>query len=105
MAGVRIALAVMSVAALLTLGAVVALAAPNALGRAASPKAGAARLEYCPPAEKKRRQNDWKWAQGHATAERKAYFAKHPKASDRTAFLHAQQTHLKALQQAFAHCG
>jgi hypothetical protein len=104
MAALRIALAVFSVAALLTLGAVVALAAPGALGNAASPKAGAGHLEYCPPAEKKRRQSDWKFAQSRALAERKAYFAKHPKASDRTAFLHSQQARLKALQQAFASC-
>jgi hypothetical protein len=104
MAAVRIALAVISAAALLTLGAVVALAAPGAVSRTASPQAGAGRLEYCPPAEKARRQSDWKWAQGRAATDRKAYFAKHPKASDRTAFVHAQQAHLKALQQAFASC-
>jgi hypothetical protein len=104
MAAARIALAVLSVAALLTLGAVVALAAPGALGKAASPKAGAGRLEYCPPAEKTRRQGDLKFAQSRAATDKKAYFAKHPKASDRAAFVRAQQAHLKALQQAFASC-
>ncbi len=101
---VRVALAVVAVAALLSLGAVVAVAAPDALGRAASPHAGAARLEYCPPDEQKRRLADWKWAQSHAAAQRKAYFAKHPKAKARTAFLHTQQAHLKALQKAYANC-
>ena len=45
-----IALAVLAAVALLTLGAVVAVAAPDALGRAASPNAGAGRMEYCPRA-------------------------------------------------------
>jgi hypothetical protein len=104
MTAVRAALALIAAVALLTLGAVVALAAPDAVGRAASPQAGAGRLEYCPAAEKKRRQKDLKWAQSRAAADRKTYFAKHPKAKDRNAFLRSQQARLKALQQAYANC-
>jgi len=104
MATARIALAVLAVSALLTLGAVVALAAPDALGRAASPKAGAGRMEYCPPPEKKRRIADLKYTQSHAAAAKKAYFAKHAKAKDRAAYVKAQQAHVKALQRAIANC-
>jgi hypothetical protein len=104
MAAVRITLAVLASVALLTLGAVVALAAPDALGRAASPKAGAGRMEYCTPPEKSRRIADLQYVQSHAAAARKAYFAKHPKAQDRAAYVKAQQAHIKALQQAIANC-
>ena len=104
MAKVRLALAVLALAALLALGAVVAVAAPDALGRAASPKAGAGRMEYCPPAEKKRRIADLEYTQSHAAASKKAYFAKHPKAKDRAAYVKAQQARIKALQQAIANC-
>ncbi len=104
MAAVRIALAVLSVAALLTLGAVVALAAPGALGQAASLKAGAGRMEYCPLPEKKRRIADLKYTQSHAEAAKKTYFAKHKKAKDRAAYVKAQQAHIKALQRAIANC-
>ncbi len=104
MAKVRLALAVLALAALLTLGAVVAVAAPDALGRAASPKAGAAHLEYCPQPEKNRRIADLKYTQSHAAAAKKAYFAKHKKAKDRAAFVKAQQAHIKALQKAIANC-
>ena len=104
MATVRLALAVLALAALLTLGAVVAVAAPDALGRAASPKAGAAHLEYCPLPEKNRRIADLKYTQSHAAAAKKAYFAKHKKAKDRAAFVKAQQARIKALQKAIANC-
>lgn len=91
-------------AALLTLGAVVALAAPDALSRAASPKAGAGPMEYCPLPEKNRRIADLKYTQSHAAAARKRYFAKHHKAKDRAAYVRAQQAHLKAIQQSIANC-
>jgi len=105
MGTVRIALAALAVVALLTLGAVVAFAAPDALGRAASPQAGAGRLEYCPPAEKARRLDALQWAQSHAAAAKKAYFAKHTGAADRAAFVRRQQANLKALQRDYANCG
>ena len=104
MATVRIALAVLAAVALLTLGAVVAIAAPGALRQAASPKAGAGRMEYCPPPEKNSRIADLKYVQAHATAAREAYFAKHHKAKDRAAYVKAQQAHIKALQKAIANC-
>ncbi len=104
MSAARITLAVLASVALLTLGAVVALAAPDALGQAASLKAGAGRMEYCPPPEKSRRIADLKYVQSHAAATRAAYFAKHHKAKDRAAYVKAQQAHIKALQKALANC-
>ncbi len=104
MAAARITLAVLASVALLALGAVVALAAPDAIGRVASPKAGAARMEYCPLPEKNRRIADLRYVQSHAAAARAAYFAKHHKAKDRAAYVRAQQAHIKALQRAIANC-
>ena len=100
----RIALASLAVAALLAVGAVVAVAAPDALGRAASPKAGATGLEYCPPLEKKQLLSAYQWAQSHAAAQRTAYFKTHKKAKDRNAFVKAQQAKLRALKQASDKC-
>ncbi len=101
---VRIGIATGAAAAVLALGALVALAAPHALGNAASPQGGAARAVYCPPAEKKRRQDELKAFQRTMTVARKKYFASHPKAKDRVAFVHAQQAQLHALQRALAQC-
>ena len=104
MASVRVAVAVLAAVALLALGAVVAVAAPDALGRAASPKAGAGRLEYCPPKEKNRRLAALKYTQSHAASARASYFAKHHRAKDRAAYVKKQQAQLKALQKAIADC-
>jgi len=104
MAAARIALAVLAVAALLTLGAVVAIAAPGALGRAVSPHGGAGHLQYCPAGQKQTYQAALKYAQSHAAAAKKTYFAKHHSAKDRAAFLRKQQANLKALQRQYANC-
>ena len=99
---VRLAIAAAAVTALLAVGSIVALAAPNAVTRAANPKAGAGRAVYCP--DKKQRQDQLNAFIRTMVAARKAYFRTHPKARDRTAFLRAQQSQLHALQRALGQC-
>src|SRR5207244_5430602 len=99
---VRLTIAVAAVSALLTVGALVALAAPKAVTKAASPNANAARAVYCP--DKKQRQDQLSAFIRTMVAARKAYFKTHPKAKDRTAFPRAQQAQLHALQRALGQC-
>ncbi|MGI8421109.1 MAG: hypothetical protein ACR2MU_02430 [Gaiellaceae bacterium] len=104
MKGMRALIATAAVAALLTIGAVVAFAAPHSLGRAVSPSASAARAVYCPAGDKRRRGAALRAYQQRASADRKRYYAKHHQAKARRAFLAAQQKKLRALVRALAQC-
>jgi hypothetical protein len=99
---VRLSIAAAAVSALLAIGAIVAVAAPGAVARTASPQAGAGRAVYCP--DKKARQQRLNAFVNTMQAARKKYFATHPSAKQRTAFLKAQQAQLHALQRALAQC-
>ncbi len=105
-------MAALSIATIVAIGAVVGLAAPTAIGVAASPSAGAARAEYCPPQEKQRRkdavadlqaqlqdaQSRLRTLQQAQQAARAQYFKKHRKAKDRLRFAKKQLAELKAAQ-------
>src|SRR4051812_28160359 len=99
---VRLAIASAAVSAILAVGALVALSAPGAVTRAASPNGGAGQAVYCP--DKHARQAQLAAFVRTMAAARKAYLKTHPKAKDRTAFLKAQQAQLHALQRALAQC-
>jgi hypothetical protein len=99
---VRLSIAVAAVTALLAIGALVAVAAPGAVTRAASPQGGAGRAVYCP--DKKARQDNLNAFLRTMQAARKKYFATHPSAAARTAFVKAQQAQLHALQRALGQC-
>jgi len=101
---VRLSIAAAAISAILAIGSLVALAAPKALTAAASPQSGAARAVYCPKDEKKRRQSELNAFTRTMAAARKKYFASHPKAKARIAFLRTQQAQLHALQRALGQC-
>jgi hypothetical protein len=99
---VRLSIAAAAVSALLAIGALVAVAAPGAVTRAASPLAGAGHAVYCP--DKKARQVRLSAFIRTMQAARKKYFATHPSSTQRTAFVKAQQSQLASLQRALAQC-
>jgi hypothetical protein len=99
---IRFSIAAAAVSALLAIGALVAVAAPGAVIRAASPQSGAARAVYCP--DKRARQGRLAVFIHTVSAARKKYFATHPSAKERTAFLKAQHSQLHALQRALGQC-
>jgi hypothetical protein len=99
---VRLSVAASAVSALVAIGALVAVAAPAAVTRAASPRAGAAHAVYCP--DKKARQEQQSAFVRTTAAARKKYFASHPSAAQRSAFLAAQHSQLASLQRALAKC-
>jgi hypothetical protein len=101
---IRTLLAAASVAAILTLGAVVAFAAPGSVAKTASPSASAARAVYCPPEEKARRRQALKAFEKQMLAQRKAFFKTHPKAKARTAFVKSQNAARNRLVRAYAAC-
>ena len=98
----RLTIAAAAVSALLAIGALVAVAAPGAVARAASPQGGAGRAVYCP--DKKARQSQLTAFLRTTQAGRTKYFASHPSATQRTAFLKAQHSQLASLQRALAKC-
>jgi hypothetical protein len=91
------------VCALLAIGALVAVAAPGAVARAASPQGGAGHAVYCP--DKKARHARLEAFIRTMQAARKQYFATHPSSAERKAFLRAQHSQLEALKRALAQCG
>lgn len=97
-------IASLAAAALLATLSVVALAAPNAIGLAASPSAGAAQAEYCPPGERDARRAAVRRYTRQLASVRKAYFRTHRSAKQRAAFVKKQRAQLKALQRALANC-
>ena len=98
----RLSIAAAAVSALLAIGALVAVAAPGAVTRTASPLAGAGHAVYCP--DKKARQNRLNAFIRTMQAARRKFYATHPSAKQRTAFVKAQQAQLHALQRALAQC-
>ena len=106
MSRVRVTLATLAVVTILSLGVVVAFAAPGAVREAASPSAGAAKAVYCPAGEKRRRLRSVAAARRAlrvfnrgARAARRAYFRTHPRAKARKRFLKRQKAKRKALQR------
>jgi glycine/D-amino acid oxidase-like deaminating enzyme len=104
MTTIRIAFASLSAVLLLTLGAVVALAAPGAVSQAASPSGGAARAVYCPPGVRKQLKAAIDAFRKNMLKQRQAFFRTHHGSRDRAAFVKAQEAQLKALQKKLARC-
>jgi hypothetical protein len=101
---VRTTIALLAVAAILGVGAVVAFAAPAAVGHAASLNGGAGQSAYCRPGEKNRRARALAAYRKSMAAARQRYFRSHPKSADRVRFVKAQNAQLKALQRRLAQC-
>jgi hypothetical protein len=100
----RISLAVFAALALLTVGAVVALAAPGALGRAASPSGGAADAVYCPAGLVKQLKAGVNTYRKRMVADRTRYFRAHKSTKQRAAFVRLQSQQLNSLQKRLAKC-
>jgi hypothetical protein len=100
----RLLIATVSASLALAVLAVVALAAPEAIGNAASPSAGAAAAVYCPAGELSRRETAVTRYKRQVAAAKKAYFRKVKNAKKRKAFVKKQTAQLKALQRAVAAC-
>jgi hypothetical protein len=84
--------------------AVVALAAPSAISRAASPNASAAKSEYCPAGEADRRKAVLARFVKHMKANRRKFFRTHHSRKARARFVKKQLQQLHALQRAAASC-
>ncbi len=104
MKSARIVLAVVSAAALVGLGAVVAFAAPSSLGRAASPEGGAAQAVYCPKGLKKQLKGAVSAYRKRMTTDRTRYFRSHKSARQRAAFVRLQNHQLSTLQKKLKRC-
>ena len=100
----RISLAVFAAVALLTVGAVVAFAAPGSLGRAASPHGGAAQAVYCPSRLVKQLKAGVNTYRKRMVADRTRYFRTHTIAKQRAAFVRLQSHQLTALQKRLKKC-
>ena len=100
----RILIVSLAAGAFLATLSMVALAAPNAVGSAASRNAGAAQPQYCPAGEKDARRAAVKRYVRQQSAARKSYFRTHRSAKQRKVFVKKQQAQLKALQRAVAAC-
>ena len=100
----RLLLACMSASVALAVVAVVAFAAPGAVGLAASPTAGAAAAQYCPPGVLAQRKALVKRYLKQMPAAKKAYFRKTKSVKARKAFVKKQLAQLKALQRAVQNC-
>jgi hypothetical protein len=100
----RIVLAVVSAAALVGIGAVVALAAPGSLGRAASPQGGAAQSVYCPPRLKRQLKSSIAAYQKRMLKDRARYFRAHRSPVQRAKFVRLQRKQLETLQRRLRRC-
>jgi hypothetical protein len=100
----RISLAVSAAVALLTVGAVVALAAPGSLGRAASPRGGAALAVYCPNGLVKQLKSSINTYKKRMVADRTRYFKAHKSSKQRTSFVRLQTQQLTSLQRRLGKC-
>ena len=100
----RISLAVFAAVALLTVGAVVALAAPGSVGRAASPEGGAAQAVYCPTGLVKQLKAGINAYRKRMVSDRTRYFRTHKKTKQRAAFVRLQSEQLTALQKRLKKC-
>ena len=101
---IRLALAGLSVLALLALGAVVAVAAPNALGRAASPDGGAARAVYCSDVTVRQLKATINAYRARIPRDRARYFKAHKSAKARARFVELQNSQLTTLQKKLKRC-
>ncbi len=101
---IRNIVALLAVGTLLALGALVAFAAPSALAHVASPSAGAAQAEYCPPNEKARRQAALTAYKRQMAKARARYYKLVKNKKKRAAFVKKQTAQHKALQRALARC-
>lgn len=101
---IRIVLAVVSAAALVGIGAVVAVAAPGALGRAASPQGGAAQSVYCPPRLIRQLKASIAAYQKRILKDRARYFRTHKSAKQRARFVRLQRQQLQTLQRRLRRC-
>jgi hypothetical protein len=100
----RISLAAIAAAALLSVGAVVAFAAPGSLGRAASPEGGAARAVYCPAGLKKQLASSIAAYRKRMASDRTRYFRSHKSTKQRANFVRLQSQQLSALQKRLKRC-
>jgi hypothetical protein len=96
----RIALAVLAVAAVLVLGSLVATAAPGAL----APTISAAQAEYCPPGELQRRVRAYKAYTKQMSRQRYRYFQQTRSLRLRATFVRKQKAQQKALLRAVRRC-
>jgi hypothetical protein len=100
----RLSLAALAIAALLAVGAVVAVAAPGSLGHAASPRGGAAHAVYCPAALKKQLKRTIAAYRKRMVSDRRRYFHAHKMAKQRNAFVRLQNLQMKTLQKKLGRC-
>lgn len=100
----RLLLVTLSASLALAALSVVALAAPGAIGRVASPSAGAATAVYCPAGELARRKSAVTRYQKQMAKAKAAYYRKVRSAKLRKAFVKKQTAQLKALQRAVNAC-
>ena len=100
----RLLLACLSASVALAVLAVVAVAAPDAVSLAASPSAGAAAAQYCPPGELARRKAVVKRYVRQMPAAKRAYFRKTKSAKLRRAFVNKQAAQLRAVQRSVESC-
>jgi hypothetical protein len=101
---IRIFLAASAAAALMSVGAVVALAAPDSLGRAASPEGGAARAVYCPNGMKRQLNTSIAGYRKRMAADRARYSKTHRSKAQRAAFARLQNQQLSGLQKKLRRC-
>lgn len=101
---VRLFLAATAAAAVISVGAVVALAAPGSLGRALSPRGGAAAAVYCPKSLVKQLRATVTSYKKRMVADRARYFRTHRSAKQRASFAKLQTQQLTALQKKLKKC-
>ena len=104
MKAARIVLVVVSAAALVGIGAVVALAAPGSLGRAASPHGGAAQSVYCPPRLVRQLKASIAAYQRRMLKDRARYFRTHKSPQQRARFVRLQRQQLQTLKRRLRRC-
>ena len=94
----------LAISALLAVGTVVAVAAPGSLGRAVSPKGGAAHAVYCPASLKKQLKRTIAAYRKRIAPDRQRYFRAHKSGKQRRAFVRLQNQQLKTLQKKLRRC-
>jgi hypothetical protein len=104
MKAIRLGVVAVAAGALLALALVAGLSARGAFAQAASPSAGAAQAVYCPKGEKNEQKRERNAYLKTLHSERAAYFARHPKSSDRVAFLKRQHSDWLSFLKKHRHC-
>jgi hypothetical protein len=100
----RLTIAVLAATVLVAVGAVVALAAPGSLGRAASPQGGAAHAAYCPSHLKLQLKKIVAAYTKRIAVDRSRYFRFHKSSAQRARFVKLQTQQLKTLQRKLGKC-